>query len=880
MRSRNLLILCALLVLPREVLAQLRAVPFVTGFSAPIAFIQDPSDAANQFVVQQDGRIRLVRSGVVQLADFLDIGQDITQGGEQGLLGMAVPADYATSGRFYLYFNDLGGDIVVARFKRDGENPLVADPGSRFDLRWSTGERVIRHPTNGNHNGGNIAFGPDGFLYIGTGDGGSGNDPANNAQNMLRLLGKMLRIDVSVADSDPDGFVVPSGNPFTGGSCTAGPACPEIWSVGLRNPWRWSFDDPSRGGTGALVIGDVGQGALEEIDYEPAGRGGRNYGWRLREGTLATSGVPPTTPAFLPLTDPIFSYGHSSGNSITGGRVYRGSAMPGYGGRYFFGDFGSGKIWSLALAVNGATGEATAFDLRDHQAALGSNGVSTFGVDANGELYFANYFAGTIYRIESTGPVLTLDKPALSFGAVVRDGALAHRTSAQTLRLTQSGSGTVTWTVTSNVPWLTVSPASGTGPAALTVALQYSASIAAGTNSGRLSFTFSGGDGPAAFDVRLDAFTGSTTSPFGSFDTPLDGAANLSGSIAVTGWALDDIEVIRVSIWRDALSGEVAQPGGLVFIGYATLVEGARPDVQGLLPLQPNNSRAGWGYLLLTNFLPNVGNGTFRLHAIAEDPDFHTTLLGTKTISVNNQDAIAPFGAIDTPSQGGVVSGVVTNFGWVLSRNPRRADPPGGSVQVLIDGAVASFVPSGWASRSDISALFPVAEYAGVTTAVGNAVFDSTTLTNGVHTIAWLVTDNEGNSAGIGSRYFTVANGSSSAVAPAIRAPLSAVRSPQSAPQPIWGRRGFDPYAAFESFEPGSDGVVAIEIPELGRVELWLGHGAAGELMTPGGRAPLPIGSHLDADSGRFTWNPGAGFVGTYDFVFNGRHVRIVVGGR
>ena len=172
------------------------------------------------------------------------------------------------------------GDTVVARFRRSA-NPLIADPVSRFDLRWggAGSPRFIDQPF-ANHNGGHLAFGPDGFLYIGLGDGGSGNDPDHRAQNPAELLGKMLRIDVNVPEADPTGYRVPSGNPFVGVAGTR----PEIWSFGLRNPWRYTFDDPARGGTGALLIGDVGQNRWEEIDYEPPARGGRNYGWRNREG--------------------------------------------------------------------------------------------------------------------------------------------------------------------------------------------------------------------------------------------------------------------------------------------------------------------------------------------------------------------------------------------------------------------------------------------------------------------------------------------------------------------------------------------------------------------------------------------------------------------
>src|SRR5262245_4536911 len=269
------LIACGLVA---DLRAQLRARTYATGFTSPVAFVQDPGDAAAQFVVQQGGRIRVVRDGTVLPGDFLNLASTIVSGGEQGLLGLAFPPDGASSGRVFVNFTDRAGNTVVARFRRSSD-PFVGDAPSRFDLRWSgaLGPAFVEQPFS-NHNGGHLLFGPDGFLYIGLGDGGSGNDPAHRAQTPSELLGKMLRIDVGVTDSDPIGYRIPPGNPFASGG-----ARPEIWSFGLRNPWRYTFDDPSRGGTGAMLIGDVGQDRWEEIDYEPAGRGGRNYGWRNRE---------------------------------------------------------------------------------------------------------------------------------------------------------------------------------------------------------------------------------------------------------------------------------------------------------------------------------------------------------------------------------------------------------------------------------------------------------------------------------------------------------------------------------------------------------------------------------------------------------------------
>jgi glucose/arabinose dehydrogenase len=370
--------------------AQLRTVSYVTGLSSPIAFEQDPSDPLVQYVAEQRGIIRVVRGGVLQATPFLDISSLVVCCSERGLLGLAFAPDYGASGRFYVTYTRAGdGRIVVARYRRSA-NPLVAE-SQGFRLVWSTGEDSIRHPFT-NHNGGCLAFGPDGYLYIAQGDGGSGGDPENNAQNPAELLGKMLRIDVSVPDSHPTGFVIPAGN--------AGLERPEIWSLGWRNPWKFSFDSPARGGTGAMLIADVGQGAWEEINYEPAGASGRNYGWRFREGAHPYTGS--TT---IPLVDPIYDYDRAAGRSVTGGYVYRGVALPSMRGRYFFADYVTRRVWSLAIRLNGA-GEAlasVAADLVDHTDTLGGTnvigGVSGFGVDAAGELYIINHSAGIILKI-------------------------------------------------------------------------------------------------------------------------------------------------------------------------------------------------------------------------------------------------------------------------------------------------------------------------------------------------------------------------------------------------------------------------------------------------------------------------------------------------
>jgi glucose/arabinose dehydrogenase len=380
--------------------AQLRVQTYVSGLTNPVAFVQDPSDPAVQYVVEQAGRIRVINGGALLSTPFLTVS-GIVAGGEQGLLGLAFPPNYGASGQFYIFYTrtaeiDTYG-VVVARVNRSAGNRFVADPASRFPLVWSGGLDYVPHFAS-NHNAGCLAFGADGMLYIAMGDGGGGGDPNNNGQNTSSLLGKILRIDVTsaAAQASASGFVVPAGNP--------GFPRPEIWSYGLRNPWRFSFD-LGTGGTGAMVIGDVGQGAREEIDYEPANRPGRNYGWRYREGRLPYTGTPPSGTVF---TEPVWDYDRTAGRSVTGGYVYRGAAIPAMRGRYIFGDYATRRIWSIALSLNGA-GEATASGLIDHTAEVSGGasfggGISSFGVDAAGEVYVVDHSRGLVLKFVPAGP--------------------------------------------------------------------------------------------------------------------------------------------------------------------------------------------------------------------------------------------------------------------------------------------------------------------------------------------------------------------------------------------------------------------------------------------------------------------------------------------
>jgi Leucine-rich repeat (LRR) protein len=322
--------------------------------------------------------------------------------------------------------------------------------------------------------------------------------------------------------------------------------------------------------------------------------------------------------------------------------------------------------------------------------------------------------------------------------------------------------------------------------------------------------------------------------PFGEFATPLNGST-VSGSIAITGWALDDRGMDGVKIYRE-------QENTLIYIGDAIFIEGARPDVEIAYPGYPDNKKAGWGYMLLTNLLPNNGNGTFVIYTIAMDKFGKTTTLGAKTILADNASAVKPFGAIDTPTQGGTASGKgFINFGWALTSQPNSIPVNGSTINVVIDGVVKGH-PGYNFFRSDVAALFP--GYANSDGAGGGYYIDTTKLENGLHTIAWIVTDNAGNRDGIGSRYFTVQNSGTGD---------KAIKSFDQTFSKVWPPAG--------SF---------IEIQELERVEINLSDKGVfeGYLLVGDQLRELPIGSTLDRDNGIFYWQPGPGFLGTYRFMF------------
>jgi glucose/arabinose dehydrogenase len=354
---------------------QIALVPKFSGLSSPLGVTHAGDNTGKLYIVEQAGRIRLVDNGTLLPAPFLDISTRVIAGGEQGLLGLAFPPGYAIKRYFYVNYTTnipdaITGNTVIARFRVTGPDPNIADSASEEILL------TIAQPFS-NHNGGQLAFGPDGFLYIGMGDGGSGGDPFNNAQNPSSLLGKMLRIDV---ESGVVPYASPPSNPFVQNPVFRS----EIWALGLRNPWRFSFDRQ----TGDLYIADVGQNLFEEVDFQASGSaGGQNYGWSIMEGAHCF-GDPACSSAGLIL--PVAEYGHGPECSITGGFVYRGQAFPRIQGVYLYADFCSGKFWGLQR--DGSVWLNTLLLTEPHS-------IASFGEDEAGNLYAADLVAGIVYEI-------------------------------------------------------------------------------------------------------------------------------------------------------------------------------------------------------------------------------------------------------------------------------------------------------------------------------------------------------------------------------------------------------------------------------------------------------------------------------------------------
>jgi glucose/arabinose dehydrogenase len=354
---------------PRTAVGQaIELTQIVSGLAEPVYLTHANDGSGAVYIVEQEGKVRVYQGGVLRATPFLDIVPRVgSSANEQGLLSIAFSPTYAKDGFFFVNYTDKAGDTIVSRFSASKDR-RTGDPKSELQI-------IKIDQPYGNHNGGLIKFGPDGMLYIGMGDGGSAGDPQNYAQNMKSLLGKMLRLDVSkTAKTQP--YAIPKDNP----KWQAGEKA-EIWSSGLRNPWRFSFDRA----TGDLFIADVGQNAYEEVNFQPAKQGGDNYGWKPREGFEKYNGDKQAT-----FTDPVAQYPHADGCSVTGGYVYRGKAIPGLLGTYLYGDYCRGTIWQLWQGSDSTWKNEVLFEdnLR----------IASFGEDEAGELYVVDH-GGVIYKM-------------------------------------------------------------------------------------------------------------------------------------------------------------------------------------------------------------------------------------------------------------------------------------------------------------------------------------------------------------------------------------------------------------------------------------------------------------------------------------------------
>jgi len=506
-----------------------------------------------------------------------------------------------------------------------------------------------------------------------------------------------------------------------------------------------------------------------------------------------------------------------------------------------------------------------------------------------------------------TKPIIHLNRNVLDFGS-----CSGNTTAVQRVLVSNSGAGMLNWTAFPRSTWISAVPGTGAGLGTVQIDVK-AAGLGSGINKATVEFSDQNAiNSPQTITINLRVYDG-TNAPIGVVDTPTEGTTGIEGSVPVTGWAVDDIEVVSVKIYRELVGGEGAEPNAYVYIGDAVFVEGARPDVEQAYPTYPMNYRAGWGYMMLTNFLPNGGNGTFRLHAIATDKEGNTTLLGSKTITCDNTNATLPFGAIDVPSQQGegMASGSsYINFAWVLATKPKCIPADGSTITAWVDSLPIGHPSYGY-YRVDIATLFP--GYCNANGAIGYIPIDTTKYTNGMHTLAWSATDSAGVNNGFGSRYFTIQN-SGAAAAPGVvfetaeKAPerfslidRETSREPGKTSSeifaPMYVRRGFDLNGSTDAVYPNENGSLSVEIRELERVEIYINpedspesiaslriSSAESEKNTTASPLkkeesylayqvvgdelrPLPIGSTFDAERGIFYWQPGPGFIGQYDFI-------------
>jgi len=593
--------------------------PVATGLDSVVAVAHAGDGSRRLFLAEQRGRIRILSGTQVLATPFLDFSGIVSCCGEHGFLGLAFHPQYASNGAFYVYYTNAFGDIVLARYLVSSDSN-VADPSSGAILL------TIPHPVHSNHNGGQLAFGPDGRLYMGTGDGGGSGDPDGNGQDLGVLLGKVLRLGVDGGST----YTVPTDNPFVS---TPG-ARPEIWAWGLRNPWRFSFDRR----TGDLLIADVGQGAREEIDFEPRGfAGGRNYGWNRMEGSLCYQ--PATGCNDGTLTLPVLEYGHSLGCSVTGGYLYRGQTLPLLDGTYLFGDFCSGRIWG---GVQGAGGTWSSSELLDT-----AYSITTFGEDESGEVYVVAYGSpSTLYRVlgPTAPPFGVVDTPAQGAtgvtGAVAVTGWALDDTGVQAVEVWRDavtgetlgpvfvGYGTFVAGARPDVaaayPTLPGADRAGWGLLVLT-------NVLPGGGNGAYTFRAWAVDADGSRSLlgskTITCANATATKPFGTIDTPGQGQTVSGNAYFAYGWALTPQPAF---IPTDGSTIEVFEDGAPV--GHPVYNQ-FRSDIATAFPGYANSNGAV-GYLLLDT--PTLANGIHTIGWLVTDNLGRAEGIGSRFFWVQN----------------------------------------------------------------------------------------------------------------------------------------------------------------------------------------------------------------------------------------------------
>jgi hypothetical protein len=447
-------------------------------------------------------------------------------------------------------------------------------------------------------------------------------------------------------------------------------------------------------------------------------------------------------------------------------------------------------------------------------------------------------------------PTIQLNRSHLYFGV-----SGSYVTGSQTITIANSGTGPLNWSASANnMSWINLSPSSGSNSGVVTVAIS-NPGLSTGNYNGTITIKdLNASNSPQTVNVTLTVYKpGTTSEPFGDFATPVHGAL-VSSSIPVTGWVVDDIDVVSIKIYN-----------GSNYVGDGVFVEGPRPDVEQAYPTYPKSYQAGWGYMMLTNFLPNGGNGTYTIYAKATDAESHTVTLGSKTITCDNANAVKPFGAIDTPTQGGIASGDrFVNWGWALTPQPNSIPTNGSTINVYVDGVNLGH-PTYNKYRADIGSLFP--GYENSNGAAGFFYLDTTGYANGVHTIQWTAADSSGNIDGIGSRYFTIQNTDSSSQIQDTRQKIhlpgniNLSRIPVEYYEHIHVKTGYDKFKKPQEIYPDDNGYLNIQINELDQVEIHFS-------IPISNISPLPVGAALDVQKGIFYWGLGPGFLGDYELVF------------